>query len=195
MVTVQTGLTLEEFLTLPEEKPALEYLDGVVTQKMAPVGPHGKLQFTIAKWLDRASGEGEIAETFTELRANWVDRASLVPDVSVYLVERVPTTPDGDIDDQFWVPPDIAVEVASPGQSINELTTRAKLLLANGVRAVLVVDRRPRQVRLARPGRPIVTFRGEDVVTVEDVLPGFAFVVQDLFAALRVRRPGSRPAR
>ena len=70
MAIVHTGLTLDEFLKLPEEKPALEYLDGVITSKMPPVGPHGLLQFTIAKWLDRASGEGESARIFTELRAN-----------------------------------------------------------------------------------------------------------------------------
>jgi Uma2 family endonuclease len=82
-----TGLTLDQFLALPEEKPALEYIDGVVTQKMPPVGPHGLLKFTIAKWLDRATGEGESAQVFTELRTNWTDRASLVSDVSVYLID------------------------------------------------------------------------------------------------------------
>jgi len=193
MAIVQTGLTLEQFLKLPDEKPALEYLDGVVTQKMPPVGPHGKLQFTIAKWLDRASGEGEIAEVYTELRTNWADRASLVPDVSVYLVDRVPTTEDGEVADDFWIPPDIAVEVASPGQSVNALTGRANLLLSNGIPVVVVVDRRPRQVRIARLGRPIMTYQGDDVVTIEDILPGFAFVVRDLFATLQVRRPRSGP--
>ena len=38
MAIVQTGLTLEEFLQLPEEKPALEYLDGVVTHGNTDVG-------------------------------------------------------------------------------------------------------------------------------------------------------------
>jgi Uma2 family endonuclease len=188
MAIVQTGLTLKEFLTWPEEKPALEFVDGVVTRKMSPVGPHGKLQFMMAKWLDRASGEGEIAEVYTELRTNWTDRASLVPDVSVYLVERVPTTPTGDMADEFWVPPDLAVEIASPGQSVNHLTDRANLLLANGVRVVVVVEPRPRQVRVARAGQPIQTYRGEDIVAIEDVLPGFSFVVRDLFATLQVRR-------
>jgi Uma2 family endonuclease len=187
MAIVHTGLTLEEFLRLPEEKPALEYLDGVVTRKMSPTGPHGILQFTIAKWLDRASGEGEVARVFTELRTNWTDRASLVPDVSVYLIERVPTTPDGDVADEFWVPPDVAVEIASPGQSVNQMTDRADLLLANGVRIVVVVEPRLRQVRVVRADRAIATYRDEDVVAFEDVLPGFAFVVRDLFATLRVR--------
>jgi hypothetical protein len=40
---------------------------------------------------------------------------------------------------------------------------------------------------VAQPGQPIVSDHGDDVVTVEDVLPGVAFVVRDLFATLQVR--------
>ena len=107
MAIVQTGLTLDEFLKLPEEKPHLEYLDGVVTQKMAAKGPHGTLQFVLAKWLDRAGGEGESAWVVTQTHTHWAHRASLVPDISVYLIDRVPTTPEGLIATQrdrfdFW---------------------------------------------------------------------------------------------
>src|SRR4051812_5635472 len=115
LAIVQTGLTLEEFLRLPDEKPALEYLDGVVTQKMAAKGPHGTLKFVLAKWLDRAGGEGETAWVVTETHSHWPHRASLVPDVSVYLIDRLPLTADGEVADDFWFPPDIAVEITSPG--------------------------------------------------------------------------------
>jgi Uma2 family endonuclease len=192
---VQAGLTQEEFLKLPDQKPALEYLDGVVTQKMAAKGPHGTLQFVLAKWLDRAGGEGESAWVMTETHAHWPQRASLVPDISVYLIGRVPLTADGEIVDDLWAPPDIAVEIASPGQSVNDLTARAATLTGLGVRVVMVVEPRLRRVRLARPGRPIVTYQGDDLVTIEDVLPDVAFTVRDLFASLSPRRPGSGPAR
>jgi Uma2 family endonuclease len=195
MAIVQTGLTQEEFLKLPDQKPALEYLDGVVTQKMAAKGPHGTLQFVLAKWLDLAAGEGEIAWIMTETHTHWPQRASLVPDVSVYLIERVPFAPDGSIVDDLWVPPDIAVEIASPGQSANDLTARAHTLTGLGVRVVMVVEPRFRRVRIARPGRPIVTFQGDDIVTILDVLPDLAFTVRDLFTAATRRRPGSGPAR
>src|SRR5690349_13163552 len=101
---------------------------------MSSVGPHGRLQFTVAKWLDRAAGEGEVAEIFTELRTNWEDRASLIPDVSVYLNERIPTTPDGEVADEFWTPPDLAVEIAAPDESAHGLTIRAETLIALDVK-------------------------------------------------------------
>jgi Uma2 family endonuclease len=37
-------LTLDEFLELPEESPALEYLDGVVAPKVSPKAYHGSTQ-------------------------------------------------------------------------------------------------------------------------------------------------------
>ena len=37
-------MTLDEFLELPETKPVLEYVDGVVTQNVAPQGQHVLLQ-------------------------------------------------------------------------------------------------------------------------------------------------------
>lgn len=189
MATVQTGLTLEEFLTWPEEKPALEFVDGVVTRKMSPNGPHGELQAELAFLFKLFLRQSPIARVYTELRTNRARRSSLVPDLAVYLLDRVPTTPDGKVADDFWVPPDIAIEIASPGQSVNWLTDRANLLLASGARIVVIVEPRRERVRIARAGHPIRTYQGDDEVTLEDVLPGFAFTVRDLFATLQVRRP------
>jgi Uma2 family endonuclease len=150
MAIVQAGLTLDEFLRLPEEKPALEYLDGVVTRKMAPNGWHAGLEAELAFLFKLFLRQNPIARVYTELRSNRVDRSSLVPDLSVYLLGRVPLRPDGRGAEDFWTPPDLAVEIASPGQSINWLTDRANLLLSTGVRVVLVVEPRRDRVRLAR---------------------------------------------
>jgi len=187
MVTVQTGLTLEEFLKLPDQKPALEYLDGVVTQKTAPVGPHGELQAELAFLFKLFLRQFPVARVYTDLRNNRRGRASLVPDLSLYLLDRVPTTPDGEVANDFWTPPDLAIEIASPGQSVDWLTDRANLLLSTGVCVVVIVGPRQRRVRVARANRPIVTYQGDDRIAFEDVLPGFELVVRDLFAALQVR--------
>ena len=189
MAIVQTGLTLDEFLRLPEEKPALEYLDGVVTQKMAPNFWHGELQAELAFLFKLFLRQFPVARVYTEVRTNRTGRSSLVPDLSVYVLDRLPTRPDGKIVEDSWVPPDLAIEIASPGQSVNWLTDRANLLLSAGIRAVLLVEPRRAVIRIARSGQEMVTYQGNDVVTIEDVLPGFSFVVRDLFAALQVRPP------
>lgn len=194
MAIVQTGLTLDEFLRRPEEKPALEYVDGVVSRKMSPKGPHGGLQAEFAFLFKSYLRLNPVAAVYTELRTNWSDRASLVPDVSVYRIERIPTTPDGEVADDFWVAPDIAIEIASPGQSAPDLDARINLLLQNGVRVVLMVEPRLRRIRVARPGQPTVTFIREGAITFEEMLPGFTLDVGELFAALRVPRPDAGDA-
>ena len=59
MAITERRLTLEQFLKLPEEEPALEYVDGAATPKMSPKGPHGALQFFVLG----------LAELFRRLRA------------------------------------------------------------------------------------------------------------------------------
>ena len=53
MAIARQGLTLEEFLALPEEKPALEYHDGTVTQKVTPKPEHSGLQGELVIYLDQ----------------------------------------------------------------------------------------------------------------------------------------------
>ena len=52
MAIVQQGLTLDQFLALPEKKPALEYEDGVVTQKVSPKNRHSRLQWHLLRFLN-----------------------------------------------------------------------------------------------------------------------------------------------
>lgn len=110
MTLVRHGLTLEEFLKLPEEKPALEYLDGRVTQKVSPKGRHSALQSDTMELFNRLTRPQKVARAFTELRATFVG-ASPVPDVAVYRWERIPRTRDGEIADDFTEPPDIAIDL------------------------------------------------------------------------------------
>ena len=44
MSTAAQTLTLEEFLSLPETKPASEFINGQVIQKPMPQGEHSRLQ-------------------------------------------------------------------------------------------------------------------------------------------------------
>jgi Uma2 family endonuclease len=44
MVLATKKFTLEEFLKLPETKPASEYIDGRIIQKPMSQGKHSKLQ-------------------------------------------------------------------------------------------------------------------------------------------------------
>src|SRR5438067_12856987 len=83
------SLTLKQFLELPETKPALEYVEGVVRQKVAPKLPHSRLQSKLAEGFNQFAERRKVAVAFTELRTTFGGR-SYVPDVSVYAWARVP---------------------------------------------------------------------------------------------------------
>ncbi|MCC6315135.1 MAG: Uma2 family endonuclease [Thermomicrobiales bacterium] len=104
----------------------------------------------------------------------------LAPDVAYIRADRVP--PRGQRTGFQEIVPDLAVEVASPGDSASEMTERVRIYLEAGVRLVWVIDpvsetatvyAADRSARLLLPG---------DVLEGGDVLPDFALPLDDLFA-------------
>ena len=179
-------LTLKEFLKLPEEKPSLEYVEGQVTQKALPLGKHSVLQSEIAVRIDNFARPAKLAIVLIELRSIFAC-ACVVPDVSVYLWHRVPTDSIGEIANDFFDPPDLAVEIVSPEESPNALVRRCLWYVANGVQIALLVDPYDESVLLFRPTQVPVAFSDGDRIEIGDVLPGFELTAATLFEALRVQ--------
>ena len=176
-------LSLDEFLRLPEKGPALEFENGRVTQKVSPKGRHSALQTGIAQLFDRIGRRRGAARAFTELRFSFGGH-SYVPDVSVYRRQRIPRTPDGKVADDFRAPPDIAVEIVSPGQSVNAVLRRCLWYVAHEVRAAITVDPNDESVILFRPGATPVVLRGPDQLDLGDIIPDLIVPVDRFFAML-----------
>ncbi len=185
MVLTQRRLTLEEFLKLPEEEPALEFAGGEVSQKVSPKGRHSALQAELVERFNRAGRAEKLARAFTELRATFGGR-SYVPDVSVYRWGRIPLDEAGRVADDFFDPPDIAVEIVSPEQSVNAQVRRCLWFVANGVGAALLVDPADESVLLFRPGPTPQPLHGPELIEFGDLLPGFQLGVQELFDSLKL---------
>ena len=185
MATVQQRLTLEEFLKLPEEEPALEFEDGVAIQKVSPKAKHSAIQYELAELFNRFGRRRRIARAFPELRATFAG-ASYVPDVAVYRWERIPVDAAGEVVDDFFEPPDIAVEVVSPEQSVNALVRRCLWYVQHGVRVALLVDPEDKSVVVFRPESRTSALRGTEPIDFGDVLPGFQFRADRLFGSLKI---------
>src|SRR5262245_19488825 len=131
MVTAPQGLTLEAFLELPEEKPALEYGAGMVTQKVTPQYEHSALQAQIIWCLRRELGPDSPVRVLPEMRASYSGR-SYVPDISVYQREQLPRRVRGRRVGQVRVPPDLAIEILSPDQTLRELEQKCRWYVDHG---------------------------------------------------------------
>jgi Uma2 family endonuclease len=183
MAIKEERMTLEAFLELPEEEPALEFEDGMVTQKVPPKGRHAALQAAMTGLVNAITLPTKTARALPELRATFAGR-SLVPDVAVYLWDRVPRNARGQIADDFFDPPDIAIEIISPGQSVNALIRRCLNFVNTGVKAALLVDPDHESISVFRPGLPPMVLGESDEVDLADIVPGLHLPVREIFDAL-----------
>jgi Uma2 family endonuclease len=185
MAIASRTMTLDEFLAQHELDPVLEYAQGVVTENPAPSLEHGILASLIGHQINIFAYPRKLALTVMEVRTT--DRAtgvSRVPDISVYVWDRIERDPAAQRHGSY-VPPDIAIEIASPGQSRRKQVERCRQFVEQGVRIALMVDPRSRSIVEVRPDRAERRLRGDDVLDLGDVIPGFTLVVGELFAALR----------
>lgn len=185
MATVPQGLTLEEFLDLPEEKPALEFEEGGVTQKVSPQGPHSVLQGVAIERINAFARRRKLALAFPELRITYAGR-SYVPDVSVFRWQRIPRTSRGTVVQRFVEPPDIVIEIISPGQTRRALLSRCAWYVANGVQVALLLDPDDETVTVVRPNAMPVVLRGSEPIGLDEVIEGLDLTPADLFASLRL---------
>jgi Uma2 family endonuclease len=107
-----------------------------------------------------------------------------VPDIAVYRWERIPRDEKGRIANDFFEPPDLAVEIVSPEQSVNALVRRCLWFVANGVQVALLVDPADESVLAFRRDRQTEVWHGADRIELSEFLPDFELTVEQLFASL-----------
>ena len=183
MTIAEQRITLEAFLALPEQKPALEYFGGRVTQKVSPKFRHGLVQGEILRQSNNRLLPARRGLAATEVRVT-LGGASAVPDVVIFCWDRIPRDPDGELLDDVTIPPDVVVEVLSPGQSRRELLTKCRWYLDQGVQTAVLVHPRARWIDVLRADQQTVRLVLGDVLDLTDVIPGLTLAVGELFALL-----------
>ncbi|MBW4444037.1 MAG: Uma2 family endonuclease [Plectolyngbya sp. WJT66-NPBG17] len=109
-------ITLEEFLKLPETKPASEYVDGQIIQKPMPQGKRSVIQGELTPTINTVLKLERLGRAFPELRCTFGGR-STVPDVAVFTLDRIPRDENGEVANAFRIAPDWTIEILSPDQS------------------------------------------------------------------------------
>jgi Uma2 family endonuclease len=168
-------MTEAQYLALPEEKPYLEYVDGVVLQKPMPNSQHRKLvqflDYLLYGYILKFGGDGG-----PEGRVRMPDGSGYrLPDTAYW----APGRPSGD--DSL---PSLAIEVRSPDQTLAELRRKCRSFRANGVDACWLIDPVARTAEVFEGERDGEQLDANGVLT-SRIMPSFELPLRDLFAVLK----------
>jgi Uma2 family endonuclease len=176
-------LSLEDFLQLPETKPASEYINGKIYQKPMPKGKHSAIQTFLAATINQVSIPKRIARAFTELRCTFGGR-SIVPDVTVFSWQRIPVDADGEIENEFELAPNWTIEILSPDQSSTRVINNILFCLNHGTELGWFIDPQERLIMTFRPGEQPEVKQNQDILPVLSILSDLQLSVQDVFGWL-----------
>ena len=187
MVTISTKLiTLEQFLALPETKPASEYIAGNIVQKPMPQGKHSLLQLELISVINSILRKASIAIAFPELRCTFGGR-SIVPDVVVLKNENIPKDDNGEIANVVTTAPDWVIEILSPDQSTTKVIKNILHCLDNGTEIGWLIDPAEKTIFIYQQDKQVIFI---DVLEQELIVPSFAELVKltasDLFHWLKI---------
>lgn len=187
MVTNQIPkpLTLEEFLKLPETKPASEYIDGEVEQKPMPQGKHSIIQTRFSAEINQVSVAPKLAYAFTELRCTFEGR-SIVPDIAVFEWQNIPKDADGSVANKFEISPDWIIEILSPEQSTNKIIKKILFCFKHGTKLGWLIDPEDESVTIFYPERLPEIKEGDDILPVLSVLQNWQLTFVEMFSWLKL---------
>ena len=100
-------------------------------------------------------------------------------DASFIAFEHVPKS--GLQDGFFPVPPDLAVEVVSPNDRADAIMEKTEEYLQAGVRLIWMIYPKQRKVLVYRLNGTVQSLTGDDMISGEDVLPGFTLPLNELW--------------
>ena len=175
-------LTAEDLLELHSKGVKGELIRGVLAETVSAGVEHGKTtaKFTIKIGIFVEPRKlGTIVTSDSGVLVGRNPDVVREPDVAFTSVERMPL--DTRIRGYSEVPPDLVIEVASPGDSVRALYDKAHMWLGHGVRLVWVADPDTRTVDVYRQDGPIITMTEDDTLDGDPVLPGFTLPVQEVF--------------
>ncbi|MBE9095916.1 Uma2 family endonuclease [Tychonema sp. LEGE 07203] len=187
LIQSQSKISLEEFLLLPETKPASEYVDGQVYQKAMPQGKHSTLQTRFGNRINQVGEPQKLAFAFSELRCTFGGR-SIVPDIAVFEWSRILLNADGEVENRFKIVPDWTIEILSPDQNPTRVINNILFCLNHNAKLGWLIDPEEKLVLVFKPQQQPEIKENEDVLPVLDVLSDLQLSAANLFELLSFDR-------
>lgn len=167
---------------MPDAKPALEWVNNRVVQKVSAGRRHALAQAAFASALGlwthkRGNGMAGIEWGFQVRPPGEIGR-TLVPDVAFLSYERMPFE-EQEASETARIAPDVVVEVRSPGDRRRDIDEKIRVYMAAGTAVVFLVDPETKTVTI-RDAQTTRIMHVDDIVE-HPTLSGFSLPVRALF--------------
>jgi len=177
--------TDEEFMALPDDGHHYEIINGELIDMGNSGALHGYVCSTLMILLGgyvRQHNLGAMLDSSTAFKMKNGNKRS--PDIAFFAKERlqgIAVLPSGYLEGA----PDLAVEVLSPGNTVEEIDDKLTEYFENGSRLVWVINPTQHYVLVYRSAKePDRLLKGKDSLDGEEVIPGFTLAIADLFQKL-----------
>jgi Uma2 family endonuclease len=182
MAVEQRLMTAAELERLPDDGQRHELVRGELRTMPPGGGEHGSLASDFMSFLAPYVREHNLGKTFiadTGFRLASGPDTVRAPDGAFVRRERVETT--GVVRSYWPGHPDIALEVISPNDLYTEVAEKVDEYLEYGTPLVIVMDPRRRRVTTHRPGQAPGIYGPDDVLEINDLIPGWKLPLRALF--------------
>lgn len=184
IATIEKTNTLEEFLQQPETKPPQEFINGVITPKPMPQGEHSTIQSELVSAVNQVTKANKIAYAFPELRCT-INNTSTVPDVAVFVWDKIPRTEKGRIANRFETLPDWSIEILSPDQSLMKVLDKLLFCSENGTNLGWLINPEDETILVVFTDQKVKIFRDDNILPVLDKIE-LNLTVNDIFNWLNI---------
>ena len=147
MIESKYQFTLKEFIALPDEDVACELIEGqaVLKRKMAPKFFYSAMQKALLVLLEQWCQQlGQVDPEWGVILQRQAKDWVFTPELTYISYEHL--SPDWMLDEACPVPPELVIEIISPGRIFQELASKAANYLEAGVLRVWVVDTQARSI-------------------------------------------------
>ena len=124
-----------------------------------PKGKCSHLQLGLSFAINEVASKAKIAYAWPELRCSFGDR-SIVPDIAVFEWGHIPFDSDGEVPNDFLIPPDWIIEIFSSEKSPNRMIEKILYSLQHGTKLGWMLDPSDRSIVVFLPNQQPVFFEG-----------------------------------
>ncbi|HWA97431.1 MAG TPA: Uma2 family endonuclease [Pirellulales bacterium] len=175
-------MTADELFWRPDDNLRHELVKGEITT-MTPAGfEHGEIIMELATRMRihvKQRRLGSVLSSDTGFILSRDPDTVRAPDVSFVVASRIERI--GSPKTFFPGAPDLAVEVVSPNDRVNELDEKVQEYLAAGSQEVWVINPKTRTATVYRNDGTVAVLTERDALNGGSLIPGFTCAVADIF--------------